>query len=101
MDVSSVTRSTQSLDAGAPVAPVEHASQTRDVIQAVKALNATEMLGQDNELVFQMDRQSHRMVIQIVNRNTKEVVSQIPPEYVLEMSEDLNQSKGNTSSEEA
>jgi uncharacterized FlaG/YvyC family protein len=94
MDVSSVTRSTQSPDMGAQVAPAENASQTRDVIQAVKALNQSEMLGQDNEMVFQMDRQAHRMVIQIINRNTKEVVSQIPPEYVLEMNEDLNQSKG-------
>ncbi len=93
MDVSSVTRSAESPDLGIPVAPVEHASQTRDVIQAVKSLNQTEMLGQENELVFQMDRQAGRMVIQIINRNTKEVVSQIPPEYVLQLSEDMNQSK--------
>jgi uncharacterized FlaG/YvyC family protein len=94
MDVSSVTRSTESPDVGTPVAPVEHASQTRDVIQAVKALNQTEMLGEENELVFQMDRQAGRMVIPIVNRDTKEVVSQIPPEYVLQLSENLNQSEG-------
>jgi uncharacterized FlaG/YvyC family protein len=93
MDVGSVTRSTQSPDVETPVAPVEHATQTRDVIQAVKAVNETEMLGQENELVFQMDRQAHRMVIQIINRNSKEVVSQIPAEYVLQLSENLNQSK--------
>jgi uncharacterized FlaG/YvyC family protein len=29
------------------------------------------------------------MVVRIVNRNTKEVVSQIPPEYVLRLAEDL------------
>ena len=93
MDINAVTRSTQSPDLGAPVAPVEHASQNRDVIQAVKSLNATEMFGDENELTFQMDRQSRRMVVQIVNRNTKEVISQIPPEYVLALSADLKQSE--------
>ena len=93
MDISAVNRTSQPLDVGAPVAPVEHAAQNRDVVQAVKALNATEMFGQDNELVFQMDRQARRMVIQIVNKNTKEVLTQIPPEYVLRLNEDLNQAE--------
>ena len=29
------------------------------------------------------------MVIRVINRQTKEVVSQVPPEYVLRLSEDL------------
>lgn len=89
MDISAVNRNLQPLEAAAPVVPVEQAAQTRDVIQAVKALNATEMFGQDNELVFQMDRQARRMVVQIVNSKTKEVLTQVPPEYVLRLSEDL------------
>jgi uncharacterized FlaG/YvyC family protein len=96
MDISSVNRTSQPLDPGAPVAPAECATQTRDVVQAVKALNAAEMLGQDNELVFQMDRQARRMVVRLVNKKTKEAVSEIPPEYVLRMSEDLNQSETDT-----
>lgn len=89
MDISAVTRTAQSPDPAAAVAPVDHAAQTRDAIQAVKALNATEMFGNENELTFRMDQQSRRMVIQIVNRNTKEVISQIPPEYVLALHADL------------
>jgi uncharacterized FlaG/YvyC family protein len=92
MDVSAVSRNLQPADAGTPAAPVEHVAQTRDVVQAVKALNASEMFGQDSELVFQMDTQAHRMVLQIVNKKTKEVLSQIPPEYVLRMNEDLKAS---------
>ena len=38
--------------------PPEH----REIIQAVKALNAAEMFGQQNELLFHMDRQSRRIV---------------------------------------
>ena len=91
MDLNAVNRSTQPLDLAAPVAPGEHPAQTRDVVQAVKALNQSEMFGQENEIVFQFDQQARRIVVQIVNRNTKEVVSQIPEEYVLRLSEDLNQ----------
>ncbi|HWB83341.1 MAG TPA: flagellar protein FlaG [Bryobacteraceae bacterium] len=69
--------------------PIERAAENRDVIQAVKALNGTEMFGQENELQFQIDRQTQRMVIRIVNRKTKEVVSQIPAEYVVRLAEEL------------
>ena len=93
MDISAVHHSVEPLAAAAPVAPVEQSPEHRDVIQAVKALNATEMFGQENELTFQMNRQARRMVIQIVNRQTKEVISQIPSEYVLRLNEDL-QSRG-------
>ncbi|MBZ5575918.1 MAG: flagellar protein FlaG [Acidobacteriia bacterium] len=91
MDISSVGNLMQ--PATAPVAPVELPAAQREIVQAVKAVNATEMFGQENELMFQMDRQSRRIVVQVVNRKTKEVVSQIPPEYVLRMAEDLQSSK--------
>jgi flagellar protein FlaG len=68
---------------------VEQPAEQREVIKAVKALNATEMFGEQNELQFQTDRQTRRMVVQVVDRKTKEVVSQVPPEYVLRLAEDL------------
>jgi uncharacterized FlaG/YvyC family protein len=89
MDVNSVNSILQPMAATAPVTPAEQPPEHREVIQAVKALNATEMFGQDNELLFQMDRQSRRWVVQVVNRKTKEVLSQVPPEYVLRLAEDL------------
>ena len=89
MDITAINRNPQPVVAAAPVAPVEHPAETRDIVQAVKALNATEMFGQDNELVFQMDRQARRMVIQVINSKTKEVLTQVPPAYILRLSEDL------------
>ena len=89
MDVTSVNRIAQSLPAAAPGVPIDQAAQARDVVQAVKALNQTEMFGQDNELEFQRDQASRRMVIRVVNRKTQEVVSQVPAEYVLRLAEDL------------
>jgi uncharacterized FlaG/YvyC family protein len=64
--------------------------EQRSLIQAIKAVNASEMLGQDNELTFVLDRASRRAVARIVNKHTGEVVEQIPAEYVLRMAEELN-----------
>ncbi|MGD0499353.1 MAG: flagellar protein FlaG [Bryobacteraceae bacterium] len=88
MDVTAVSR-TSALPAAAPVAPADSSAENREVVRAVKALNATEMFGQEDELVFQRDQRTRRMLIQVVNRQTREVVSQVPPEYVLRLAEDL------------
>jgi uncharacterized FlaG/YvyC family protein len=58
-------------------------------VQAVKAVNATEFLGQDHELAFSFDRNSRRTVVRIVDRKTGEVVQQIPAEYVLRVAQEL------------
>ena len=71
-----------------PVSP-ETAAQQRDLIKAVKAINASELFGQDNELTFVFDRETHRAIARIVNKSTREVVMQVPPEYVMRMAEDL------------
>ncbi len=85
MDISGLNRSTAAAPASVPLAPAQQQTQNREVIQAVKALNSAEMFGENNELRFQKDPQSHRMIVSIVDRKTKEVLSQIPPEYVLEL----------------
>jgi uncharacterized FlaG/YvyC family protein len=93
MDVSALSRISQALPAAATALPVDKAAENREVVQAVKALNSTEMFGQDNDLVFQKDPQSQRMVVKIVNRKTNDVISQIPPEYVLALADDLKTGK--------
>jgi uncharacterized FlaG/YvyC family protein len=75
--------------APAEVIPTDQAAENREVVRAVKALNGTEMFGDENELTFQRDAATHRMVVRVVNRRTREVVSQIPAEYVLRLAEDL------------
>jgi uncharacterized FlaG/YvyC family protein len=93
MDISGISRNGAVAPASVPTAPVEQNTQNRDVVQAVKALNGAEMFGENNELQFQKDPQTHRMVVRIVDRKTKEVLSQIPPEYVLQMAAELKQQK--------
>lgn len=74
----------------APVAAgPEQSAEQKNLVQAVKAVNKTELMGEDSELTFQMDRQTRRTVVRLVNRETKEVIRQIPSEYVLRLAEDL------------
>ena len=89
MDVNALSRITQAMPAVATAIAPDKASENREVVQAVKALNQTQMFGEDNDLVFQKDPQTKRMVVKIVNRTTKDVISQIPPEYVLRLAENL------------
>lgn len=89
MDITGVPRSVDPIAAPTAITPVPNAPQQREIVHAVKALNATEMFGKENELVFRMDPKAHRMVIRIVNRKTQEVLSQVPPEYILSLHEDL------------
>jgi uncharacterized FlaG/YvyC family protein len=91
MEITALTRGEVGVHAPAPVAQVDKTAQHREVVQAVKAVNAAEMFGPENELRFQRDAQTKRMVVKIVNRNTREVVSQVPAEYVLRLAEDLRQ----------
>ncbi len=76
------------VDVAAPV-DAQAAARNREVIQAVKAVNASEMFGTRSELTFSMDRQSQRLVIRLVDKETKDVIRQFPPEYVLRMAEDI------------
>jgi uncharacterized FlaG/YvyC family protein len=91
MDVTSLNRITQAPPATVPAIPAEKVAENREIIQAVKALNSTEMFGQENQLMFHKDRDSQRMVVRVVNRKTNEVVSQIPPEYVLRLADGSRQ----------
>ena len=78
-----------------PVGNVRDSTQiqtaNREVIQAVRAVNASGKLGDRNELTFSVDRRTRRPVITIVNRDTNEVVGQIPSEQILRLADDLKQ----------
>jgi uncharacterized FlaG/YvyC family protein len=91
MDVNALSRITQALPAAATAIPPDKAAENRQVVQAVKAVNQSEMFGEDNDLVFQKDPDTQRMVVKVINRKTKDVISQIPPEYVLRLAENLKQ----------
>ena|SRR4051812_44507916 len=64
-------------------------SENRQIIQAVRAVNASANLGDSNELTFSLDQRTRRPVVKIVNRATNEVIEQIPNERVLRLAESL------------
>ena len=72
----------------APVSPQQRAEQ-RQLIHSVEALNQAQLFGQNNELTFTFDRQSKKPILKIVNKETQEVVQQLPPEYVLRLADGL------------
>ncbi|HTP85653.1 MAG TPA: flagellar protein FlaG [Bryobacteraceae bacterium] len=90
MDISSVDlqRPLTAIAAPQPI-PQDQAAERRQLIQAVREVNKSEMLGDNNEVTFVMDRKSRKALVRVVNRQTNEVVMQIPPEYLLRMAEDL------------
>ena len=63
--------------------------ENREVIRAVRAVNGAELYGDENQLRFQQDPDTQRMVIRVVNRKTDEVVMQIPDEEVLRIASEI------------
>lgn len=61
----------------------------RQAIAAVQWLNQAEWLGQDRELTYKHDPKTGKLVIQILERETGDVVDQIPPESVLRLVSEL------------
>lgn len=82
MDIDMVSRNA-ALPAADPLNPPGRAAQNREVIQAVKAINESEMFGGENALEYRMDPATRRMVVRVVNRKSKEVMEEHSPEYIL------------------
>jgi flagellar protein FlaG len=90
MNISSVSGPQAHVSAPVEAAPVRAANEDqRALIQAVKAVNGAESLGQDHEITFVIDRRTRRAILRIVNRETGETVRQIPPEEVLRLADGL------------
>ena len=79
--------------AAVPVSAEQQAAN-RELVAAVRAVNAAEFFGQDSELTFALDRGTQRPVIRIVNRQTNELIRQIPAEYVLRLAEVMRSNHG-------
>jgi uncharacterized FlaG/YvyC family protein len=60
------------------------------LLRAVQSLNESEMFGQDNELTFAIDRAARVVVVRVVNKDTGDLVEQIPSGVVLRLAEELN-----------
>ena len=89
MDVTPLNTAPQAAAPAAISVSAEQQAQNRQLVQAVHAVNAAELFGEESELTFALDRGSQRAVIRIINRKTKELIRQIPAEQVLQLAESL------------
>ena len=71
--------------------PRNAAAPDRQVVAAVQALNKSQALGQDRELVYRRDPKTGSVMIQILNRGTGDVLDQIPAEVLLRMRAEFEQ----------
>ncbi len=71
--------------------------QTRRLARATKVLNDSGQIASEHELAIALDRHSGQPVIRLIDRNTKEVIQQIPEERVLRMAEEFKREAEKTS----
>lgn len=74
---------------------VASASQSHNepqaLIRAVEAVNHSGIMGQSQELVFTFEKDGRKPILQIVDKETGEVVRQVPPEYALRLAQQAKQ----------
>lgn len=65
--------------------------ETRQVAAAVQELNDSGYSGPTRELTILLDPKTHRPMVRIVDKETGEVVQQIPSEFVLRMAREAKE----------
>ena len=91
MDVNGTSNSAAIAAVTATALRNETAAQNRELVRAVQTVNLAKYFGQDQELVFSLDRETHRPIVRLVDRRTKDVIRQIPAEYMLAIARELDQ----------
>ncbi|MCL4795998.1 MAG: flagellar protein FlaG [Bryobacteraceae bacterium] len=67
----------------------EQRAEQQQLIKAVEAVNEAQLFGESTELTFTFDRHTNKLILQLIDRETREIVRQIPPEFLLRLAEDL------------
>ena len=95
MNISSSNPSAPLIAQAVAAVPPQEATERRQLVQAAKSVNASGTLG-ENQLVFAVDPTTHHVIMRVENRDTGEVILQVPPENVMQMAEDLNLTPAHT-----
>jgi uncharacterized FlaG/YvyC family protein len=96
MNISSISNLSSHLSAATQTAqPKPPTPDQKALLQAVKTVNSAQLVGEENELTFIIDRAANIAVVRIVNKKTGAVVQQIPTAQVLKMAEESNGSSDN------
>jgi uncharacterized FlaG/YvyC family protein len=77
--------------------PAAESAQRRHLMQAAKTVNESGTFGH-NEIVFSVDRATHRSIMRVEDPETHEVILQLPPEYVLRLAQEIHSGSAQTKS---
>lgn len=91
-----VTAVVPGVNSGGTASPVVSPSAralTSAVSEAVRTLNDSGVVGDGREVTFSLDRATRIPVVKVLDTNTKEVISQWPPEYAIRLAE-INKNGG-------
>jgi flagellar protein FlaG len=81
----------------APPSPTtEERAFNRSVSAAVETVNNTGSAGDGREVTFSLDQATKRPVIKVIDTATREVLSQWPPEYLLQIAADAKKLTGDS-----
>src|SRR5579862_9703584 len=94
MDATSVNRAAQVLPGLPEAASPNWLAENRELIRTVKRIDAARLFGDGSELTFAMDHKTRRPEVRVIDRQTREVLWQAPPEYVLRMAEVMGPASG-------
>jgi len=89
MGIGPLTLNNSHVNIAQQVEPLLRQPEKKETIEAVRAVNKAELFGQENEVTFVLDRRSQKMLVRIVNKETRELVRQIPNEYLHFLASDL------------
>ena len=89
MGIGQTNRVDMSAPVNSTVASQDWLPNDRQVVAAIQELNKSEWLGQDRELMYKRDQKTGRLVIQIRDRQTGDIVDQIPPEAIVRLVTEL------------
>ena len=88
MNISSV-HSNPNISAWDQAASGSDSARYSQLPQAVRLINNSNIFSPENELTLALDRNTHRPITRIVNRDTHQLVMQLPPEYILQLASQL------------
>lgn len=79
-----------------PIA-ADQSAQNRELVRAVRTLNNDGSAGKGREFSIFLDPKSHQPVVRIIDAGTREVIDEVPSEYLLEVSRNLAELRSNNS----
>jgi uncharacterized FlaG/YvyC family protein len=70
------------------IAPQQARAQAQAIASAVQVINRAGIVGGSREVTYSTDSATKQLVVQVVDRQSKEVIVQWPSAYALEMAQD-------------